>query len=79
MKPRSGRLIARFTAVLLAAAFCLLLASTLLAEERRLTTENYLIPSADPGIQLFIRNKHLCPTAPGRAARPSTGRYVTSP
>jgi hypothetical protein len=28
------------------------------ADEPRLDSESYLIPSADPGIQLYIRNKH---------------------
>jgi pimeloyl-ACP methyl ester carboxylesterase len=41
----------------------LLLAATIpgaaaLAEEPRLETENYRIPASDPGIELFIRNKH---------------------
>jgi pimeloyl-ACP methyl ester carboxylesterase len=34
------------------------LASAGLTEERKLETEGYLVPSADPGIQLYIRNKH---------------------
>ena len=29
-----------------------------LADELKLETESYLIASADPGIQLYIRNKH---------------------
>jgi hypothetical protein len=28
------------------------------AEEPKLDSESYLIPSADPGIQLYVRNKH---------------------
>ena len=28
------------------------------ADEPKLDSESYLIPSADPGIQLYIRNKH---------------------
>ena len=28
------------------------------ADEAKLETESYLIPSADPGISLYIRNKH---------------------
>jgi hypothetical protein len=28
------------------------------ADEQKLDSESYLIPSADPGIQLYIRNKH---------------------
>jgi pimeloyl-ACP methyl ester carboxylesterase len=54
MKRRSGLAVGRFAAMLL----CLSFASTVLAEERKLTTENYLLPAADPGIQLLIRNKH---------------------
>jgi hypothetical protein len=42
----------------LVAAFCLLFASAALAEAQTVETENYQIPAADPGIQLFIRNKH---------------------
>jgi len=42
----------------LAAAFGLSLASTVLADGQKLETENYHISAADPGIQLFIRNKH---------------------
>ena len=33
-------------------------AVTAFAEEIRLDTESYLIPSVDPGIHLYIRNKH---------------------
>jgi pimeloyl-ACP methyl ester carboxylesterase len=58
MERRFARCIVRFAAMLLAAAFGLSLAATVRADERRLTTENYLMPAVDPGIQLFIRNKH---------------------
>src|SRR5262245_38770871 len=34
------------------------LATGALAEEVKLETESYRIPSADPGIELYIRNKH---------------------
>src|SRR5262249_27054685 len=34
------------------------LATGALAEEGKLETESYRIPSADPGIELYIRNKH---------------------
>ncbi|HMK69619.1 MAG TPA: hypothetical protein VK442_01475 [Xanthobacteraceae bacterium] len=34
------------------------LASAAFADDLKLVTENYMIPSADPGIQLYIRNKH---------------------
>jgi len=36
----------------------LLAALAALADETRLETEDYFIPAADPGIELFIRNKH---------------------
>jgi pimeloyl-ACP methyl ester carboxylesterase len=36
----------------------LLAAAAARAEEARLESEDYLIPSVDPGIELFIRNKH---------------------
>ena len=45
-------------AAALAALGILFAASVALAEETRLETEDYLIPAADPGIELFIRNKH---------------------
>jgi hypothetical protein len=41
------------------AALFVSLASMALADDPKLTTESYIIPSADPGIQLYIRNKHL--------------------
>src|SRR5262245_12088279 len=44
--------------VLLSGLGLVLLASPVLAEEPKLEVESYLIPSADPGIQLYIRNKH---------------------
>jgi pimeloyl-ACP methyl ester carboxylesterase len=44
--------------LLVAAAFSVSLASMALAGDPRLATESYTIPSADPGIQLYIRNKH---------------------
>ena len=34
------------------------LASASFAEVQRLDTEDAMIPSADPGIQLYVRNKH---------------------
>jgi len=40
------------------AALCVSLAATAFADEAKLATESYMIPSADPGIQLYIRNKH---------------------
>jgi len=58
MERSSARAVAGFAAMSLAVALFLSLASTVLADERRLETENYHIPAADPGIQLFIRNKH---------------------
>jgi hypothetical protein len=36
----------------------IVLAAAARADEPKLDTESYLIPSADPGIQLYIRNKH---------------------
>jgi len=36
----------------------LVLAAAARADEAKLETESYLIPSADPGIQLYVRNKH---------------------
>lgn len=40
------------------AALCVLLAATAFADDPKLATESYMIPSADAGIQLYIRNKH---------------------
>ena len=40
------------------AALCVLLAATVFADDPKLATESYMIPSADAGIQLYIRNKH---------------------
>ncbi len=48
---------ARPAAVLAGLAF-IVSASLALADEPKLEVESYLIPSADPGIQLYIRNKH---------------------
>jgi pimeloyl-ACP methyl ester carboxylesterase len=45
-------------AAALAALGILFAASAALAEETKLETEDYLIPAADAGIELFIRNKH---------------------
>jgi len=45
-------------AALLPGLGLILSASLALTEEPRLEAESYLIPSADPGITLFIRNKH---------------------
>jgi pimeloyl-ACP methyl ester carboxylesterase len=42
----------------LAAAVFLSAVSPVLADSQKIETENYRIPAADPGIQLFIRNKH---------------------
>ena len=58
------------------------------ADEPKLDSESYLIPSADPGIQLYIRNKHpagvtsftpdkillMCTAPPTRPRPPSTYR-----
>ncbi len=46
------------TAALLSGLGLILLASLALADEPKLDAESYLIPSDDPGIQLYIRNKH---------------------
>jgi pimeloyl-ACP methyl ester carboxylesterase len=43
---------------LLLALGIMTLASAAPAEEMKLDTESYVIPAADPGIQLYIRNKH---------------------
>jgi pimeloyl-ACP methyl ester carboxylesterase len=53
---RIARALARAAA--LAGLGILLAASAALADETRLETEDYFIPAADPGIELFIRNKH---------------------
>ena len=59
MKPdfRSA-LSSRGSSLLVAAALVLSWACASFADSPKLTTESYLIPSADPGIQLYIRNKH---------------------
>jgi hypothetical protein len=43
---------------LAAAALLASLALPALADDPRLVSESYLIPSADRGVQLYIRNKH---------------------
>jgi pimeloyl-ACP methyl ester carboxylesterase len=43
---------------LVAAALCFSIASIAAADGPKLETENYRIPAADAGIELFIRNKH---------------------
>jgi pimeloyl-ACP methyl ester carboxylesterase len=45
-------------AALIAALGSILTLSAAMADEAKLETEDYLIASADPGIELFIRNKH---------------------
>jgi len=50
---RSLRLVVR-----LAVLVVVILSSPLAAERADLVTEDFHIPSADPGIQLFVRNKH---------------------
>ncbi len=51
--PRSIRRLAQAAALLFALGV-----SQARPDEPKLETESYLIPSADPGIQLYIRNKH---------------------
>ena len=55
------------------AVFCLLAlsgcAETARHAERELVTESYLIESGDPGIQLFIRNKHTAGMTEFRSER----------
>ena len=51
MARTSVRAVAGFAAMLLAAAFGLSLASTVLVDGQKLETENYHISAADPGIQ----------------------------
>ena len=53
----------------LLAALCVAWIGTAAAQRPALETENYTIPAADPGIDLFIRNKHpahVTDFAPGR-------------
>ena len=46
-------------AIVLAPVLALVMqASPASSNELKLESESYLIPSADPGIQLYIRNKH---------------------
>ena len=54
--PNMSRL-TRGLAVLLALA-ALFSPPSVRADEAKLETESYLIPSADPGISLYVRNKH---------------------
>ena len=49
MKPRSGSA---------AALIFVSLTTGVLADELKLETQSYLIPSGDPGIELYVRNKH---------------------
>ncbi len=44
--------------LLAVAALYVSLAATAFADDPKLATESYMIPSADPGIQLYVRNKH---------------------
>src|SRR5437899_2905341 len=56
---RNGPLkVSELVVMSLVAAFFFSLASPVLADGQKIETENYQIPAADPGIQLFIRNKH---------------------
>src|ERR1700682_6203797 len=56
---RKGLLMVTKLAVMsLVAAFFFSVVSPVLADGQKVETENYQIPAADPGIQLFIRNKH---------------------
>lgn len=56
---RKGLLMVTKLAVMsLVAAFLFSLVSPVLADGQKVEIENYQIPAADPGIQLFIRNKH---------------------
>ena len=56
---RKGLLeVAKLAVISLVAAVFLSAASPVLADSQKIETENYQIPAADPGIQLFIRNKH---------------------
>src|SRR5438477_12365910 len=58
-------------AMLFAAAIAMTYASVSLAvaDAPKLATENYRIPSADPGIELYIRNKHPAATTSFSADR----------
>jgi pimeloyl-ACP methyl ester carboxylesterase len=59
MNPRSGRALLARGAKAFAAAFVFVsFASGAPAEAPKLDTESYMIPSADPGVELYIRNKH---------------------
>jgi hypothetical protein len=59
MNPRLGRALLARGATAFAAAFVFVsFASGAPAEAPKLDTEDYVIPSADPGIELYIRNKH---------------------
>jgi pimeloyl-ACP methyl ester carboxylesterase len=59
MEHRVARALLGLVALSLAAAVWSLPAFQASAAAEKLATENYKIPAADPGIELFIRNKHL--------------------
>ena len=51
------------------AALCLLLPLTTQAMEAKLVMEEFMVPAVDPGIQLYVRNKHpeaVSKFAPGK-------------
>ena len=58
MERRFARAWFGIVAVALCSALGLLLSSGAGADDRKLAIENYQIPASDPGIQLFVRNKH---------------------
>src|SRR5262249_6120743 len=58
MKTQRVSRIAQLGMIFLVAGFCSLIAVPVFGEEFKLETENYQIAASDPGLQLFIRNKH---------------------
>ena len=54
MTPHSGRALKLLAAAIIFGS----VVTGALAEEVKLETESYMIPSADPDIELYIRNKH---------------------
>jgi pimeloyl-ACP methyl ester carboxylesterase len=59
MNARSGSAwLTRGTKSFAAAVIFISFAAGALADELKLDTESYMIPAADPGIELFVRNKH---------------------
>jgi hypothetical protein len=57
MNRRSGSSLVRAKSCMVAVIFASLTIGVL-ADETKLDTQSYLIPSSDPGVDLYVRSKH---------------------